>query len=168
MRGGLAGRSRSQSSSRGSNKPLEKPRPYRTQRPSWNQPSQSFHEQTPENPFGAFDPYNQATYSSDHLSYPSTKRAAEYEDIPSEYDGFYPKRSCTYNDRPDNTENFYSTSGNYQTWNTDSYASKTSNYVDQSGVSNSTWQHPTEPYYDQQPYSTSESDYTNPMCMLKN
>lgn len=143
-------------------------RSYRSQRPPWNQPSQSIPEQTPQNPFGAFDPYNQSNYSSDPHSYPSTKRPVQYEDIPSEYDGFFPKRSCTYNDRPDNSEDFYSNSGNYPPWNTDSYPSQTSTYSDQSELSKPSWQYQTEPYYDQQSYSNAEPDYTNPMCMSKN
>ena len=68
MRGGPATRGQSFSSVRGSNKSLGKSRPYRPQASSWNQSSQVyeqyFNEKTSNNPFGAFDPNNEAIYPS--------------------------------------------------------------------------------------------------------
>jgi hypothetical protein len=178
--GGATTRNQSFPSFRGSTKPSGKSRPYRPERSSWNQPSQSFDQQTSTNPFGAFDPNNQSTFSSNTNYYPSTKRSIPYEEIPNEYDGFYPKRSRTYNDGGANAQDFYPTDGsyypsstsstisNYPANSTDPYSSETTNYNNQSSISQPPWNYQTEPYYDQQQYSTSESDYMNSTCRLKN
>ena len=151
------GLSQSQSSSHRPNKSnFEKSRPHRTQRPPWNQPPPT--EQISENIFGAFDPYNQAIYPTDPRSYPSMKRQVPYEEIPSEYDGFFPKRSCTYYNQPDNA--------NYTQWDTSYYPPPNPNYPDQTELSKPHWPLKNEPYYDQQQqYSQPEPDYNNQMCM---
>jgi hypothetical protein len=160
VRGGPATRSQTFSSSRGSNKSPRPSRPYRPQRSSWDQPSQSFDQQTSTNPFGAFDPNNQYYYSP-------TKRSTQYEDIPSEYST---KRSRTYNDEGNKSQDFYPNDGNYYSSSTlTNYPSNSDQYPnDQSSISQPNWQYQTDPYYDQQQYSNSGAGYVNPMCMLKN
>ncbi len=175
-RGGVSTRSQSFSASRGSNKHSRKSRPYPSERSSYQQSSQAFDQQTSNDIFGAFAPNNQSTFNSNSNSYSRTKHSIEYEENPNEYDGFYPKRSRTYKDEADNSQNFYPTEGFYYTpstlpgypSNSNQYSSQTTDYNNQSLTSEASWQYQTEPYYGQQQYSISESSYMNPMCMLKN
>ncbi len=177
MRGGTATRGQNFLSVRGSNKSSGKSRPYRPQASSWNQSSQPY-EQTLNNPFGAFDPNNQAIYpSNDNNYYSSTKRSTQYEQNTNEYDGFFPKRARTYNNASDASQNFYPTDTNYYpastsstvsnyALNTNNYSSQTNDYSNQPSVSQSSWQYQTEPHYEQHQYSNPGSSSINPMRML--
>ncbi|CAF4753921.1 unnamed protein product [Rotaria sp. Silwood1] len=162
---------------RGSNKSSGKSRPFRSQTFSRNQTFQSYDQNT-SNIFGAFDPNNQATFSSNNNYNSSTKRSISYEKNSNEYDGFYPKRTRTYNDGNDNTQDFYSTDRNYYSsintanypWtnnNNNNYSSQTNTYNNPSSISQTSWQYQTEPHYDQQSqeqYSSNPtSSYINPM-----
>ncbi|CAF4349420.1 unnamed protein product [Rotaria sp. Silwood2] len=156
---------------RGSNKSSGKSRPFRSETFSRNQTFQSYDQNT-NNIFGAFDPNNEVTYSSattttttnnnnNNNYYTPTKRSIPYEKTSNEYDGFFPKRTRTYNDGNDNSQDYYSTDRNYYSstantnypWNNNNnnnYSSQINSYNNQSSVSQTSWQYPTEPQYDQQ------------------
>ena len=160
-----------------SNRSSGKSRPYRTHGSSWNQSAQSYNQQSNEQPsgniFGAFDPHNQAIYpSSDNNYYPPTKRQATYEPYSHEYDGFYPKRTRTYENEDNNVQDYYSPDKNYYPPSTTStysnYPSETNNYNDSSSNAQHPWQYPSEPHFDQQQqqqYSNPDNSYMNSMSM---
>ena len=128
------------------NKPGRQARSYPLTRPIRAPLS---HEPTVGNIFGAFDPYNQA--------YVSTKAEVQYDNIPSGYDGFFPKSTETNRSR-----DFPSTTGYDYSQSSEPYVGQTTNYSNQSQPM---WQYPTEPQYDQQQYSNPQNEYIDPMCM---
>ncbi len=135
-------------------KPVEKSLTYQPRHADRNQRSQSFNQQTSNNIFGAFDPKNETTFSSNNNYRSPTKPSTQYKENPNEYDGFYPKHSPTYNDKTDNLQDFHSIEGNY-------YPSDSNNQ--------SYWHYQSQPcYYNQQQYSNPEYYYMNSTCMLKN
>ena len=136
------------------NKPARQSRPYPLKRPTRTQP---YKEQKSENIFGAFDPHNQA--------YSSNEPSVQYDNIPSGYDGFFPKHNDRYNSGTNRSRDFSSTSGYDYTENSDSYMAQTTNYSDHSNQAQQSWQYPKEPQYNQQQYSNPQADYTNSMCM---
>ena len=150
------------SSPRGSKQSTGKSRPYRSQPPSWNQ---TFDPQTANDIFGAFAPNNQVTNSSNNNNnnnnnnnaYTLTKRPIQYEQNPNE---LYPKRNRTYNDSAIGSQDYYSSNSNH-------YPAQPTNYNNSTAVPQPPWSYQTDPYYDQQQYSSSEPDYMHSMCMLQ-